>query len=225
MNPIPLILAVSQVFGPAFLSSTQEATPPVLVPLLYQDMEGDGKPADWGQASTPNWDLPVGAYGFQGAECCYITPGQAIYRDFGDRTDVTAYFEIYPSAVPGATAYIVRLSANGSTTYDYSFWFNTGTGTVTTKIGGTEASTSGISGTTHYYVKVRAHQGGGADAKLSIEFSSDGTFDDIDDGNYAETTNGNKTTAIGRITLMPGSGSTYTLLCDEIEVYDGWLAY
>lgn len=221
MHQFLTLLIAAQLWSPAFLSSTQDVGPE---PLFTQNMDGTGKPADWEQISTPNWDLAGGAYGFSG-DCCYITPGQGIYRDFGNRTDVTAYFEFYPSAVPSATGYIIRISANGSTTYDYSFWFNSGSGTVTTKIGGTDASTSGLTGATRYYVKVRAHQGGGADAKLSIEFSADGVFDDVDDGNYAECSNGNKTTALGRITLMPGTGSTYTLLCDEIDVYDGWLAY
>lgn len=201
----------------AFLSYA----PSTLTLLVSENCEGTGTPSFWSDVVPPDWDFSTAGIGMEGSQCVELAASEDTYYEFTNQTNVTVYFRWRMSAAPSATGYFIQMAANGSSTYNYSFYWNTSR-TISSNIGGTSDATIAQDAATTFYCKVRFQKGSGANAWASVEFTSDGVFDDVDDDNYAICTDGNKTTDIGRIHLNPGAG-TGTVYFDDIRVYAGWL--
>lgn len=220
MNTLLTILLTAQLWGPAFLSSTQSS----LVLLVSENCEGSGPPALWQDTASPapDWDYSTAGLSMEGSQCLELQASESSYYDFANQTAVTVYFRWRMPSAPSATGYFIQMAANSSSTYNYSFYWNTSR-TISSNIGGSSAATIAQDTGTTFYCKVRFQKGSGGDALASVEFTSDGVFDDVDDDNYAICTNGTKTSNIGRIHFNPGIG-TGTVYVDEIRVYQGWLS-
>lgn len=221
ITPIAILLAF-QLWGPVFLASTQE-TASGLTPLVSENCEGSLTPSLWQDSSSPapDWDYSTAGIGMEASQCLELQASETSYYDFTNQTNVTVYFRWRMATAPSSTGYFIQMAANGSSTYNYTFYWNTSR-TIQSNIGGSSASTIAQDAATTFYCKVRFQKGSGANAWGSVEFTPDGVFDDVDDDDYAICTNGTKTTDIGRIRFNPGVG-TGTCYVDEIRVYPGWL--
>lgn len=174
--------------------------------LINEGFEGTGVPAGWATIlGAPNYGYTTTA--LAGSKSLLISPGDLVVSSFASQTSIDAYFMIRLSDVSttqelftlcnedGSSAGI-RIGVSGSALYVED---NTGAHNVA-------LSSAGISVDTTYHIFASYVQGSGANAMLTLAFSTDGSRPTSGD-HFASITNGDSTTAIVASTHAVGGGT------------------